>query len=162
MAIGPDTAPTQVLGCRPGGAAGLRLTAPPPRPSVAAPARQRRAGSWGSCFTELCRFAPPRAAVPIPHPCAVARPPCRRWRQGPRKQPRPCQKAVYCILCSRRRPLPAASAAGKRSARSPQHNKETALRDQLRRLPRLRGKGGAADRGAALHEKETRPDLRFA
>jgi len=31
---------------------------------------------------------------------------------------------------------------------------ETALRGQLRRLPRLRGKGGAADRGAALHEVE--------
>jgi len=32
-------------------------------------------------------------------------------------------------------------------------SEETALRGQLRRLPR-RGKGGAADRGAALHEVE--------
>ena len=61
------------------GRPGLRLFAPPPRPTVAAPARHRRAGSWGR-----------RAATALPHPCAAARPPCRRWRQGPRKQPRPC------------------------------------------------------------------------
>ena len=63
------------------GRPGLRLFAPPPRPAVAAPARQRRAGSWGR-----------RAATTLPHPCAAARPPCRRWRQGPRQQPRPCKK----------------------------------------------------------------------
>ena len=33
-------------------------------------------------------------------------------------------------------------------------SEETALRGQPRRLPRLRGKGGAAGRGAALHEVE--------
>jgi len=41
-------------------------------------------------------------------------------------------------------------------------SEETALRSQLRRLPRCYGQAGAAGRGAALHDKETRPDLRFA
>ena len=36
----------------------------------------------------------------------------------------------------------------------PLWSEETALRGQLRRLPRLCGKGGAAGRGAALHEVE--------
>jgi len=94
-------------GCRPGGAARLRLTAPPPRPAVAAPARHRRAGSWGS---------PGRRIYPTPARPRAPRPPAAA---GPRKRLRPCKKAVYCILCSRRRPLPAALAAGKRSARSP-------------------------------------------
>ncbi len=99
-------------GCRPGGAARLRLFAPPPRPAVAAPARHRRAGSWGLRAAFIPAPARPRA--PRPPPAA-----------GPRQQLRPCQKAVYCILCSRRRPLPVANAAGKRSARSPQKRNRT-------------------------------------
>jgi len=49
------------------GRPGLRLFAPPPRPSAAAPARQRRAGSWGrraaSLFPTPARPRAPLAAV---------------------------------------------------------------------------------------------------
>ena len=33
----------------------------------------------------------------IPHPCAIAREPCRRRRQGPRSRLRSLQGKVYCI-----------------------------------------------------------------
>ena len=53
----------------------------------------RSCSRWSS-FIKWCSLrgpaAPPPGRILIPHPCAVARPPCRRWRQGPRQQPRPC------------------------------------------------------------------------
>jgi hypothetical protein len=66
---------------------------------------------------------PVRGACGPPHlfpPLRGRAPPWPLARPGPRKQPRPCQKAVYRILCSRHRPLPVANEAGNRSARSPQ------------------------------------------
>ena len=46
------------------GRPGLRLFAPPPRPAVAAPARHRRAGSWGRRAASL-RPTPARPRAPL-------------------------------------------------------------------------------------------------
>ena len=77
-----------------------------------------------------------------PHPCAAARPPAAGG--GRPAQTTAALQAVYCILCSRRRLLPVANAAGKRSARSPRRRSRASnggiqLRGkrEIRNLPRV-------------------------
>jgi hypothetical protein len=76
----------RVAGQRGGSAAAVRPTAPA---KAVAPARHRRAGSWGL-----------RAAVPIPHPCAAARPP-GRWHGQARANNRGLARKRYAASYAR-------------------------------------------------------------
>ena len=120
MAIGPDTAPTQVLGCRPGGAARLRLTAPPPRPGgrgarppggpvrgalraafIPTPARSRAplAACGGKARANNRGLARKRYTASYARGVALC-PPHERRASAPLARPNTTRKRPFAISCA--------------------------------------------------------------